>query len=227
MALLTVNKNLPIFFLLLTFWLLLRSSTKLKWQYYGGFTFIIFLLVQQCLILFIPVHIEKTGLDNNFVGFLPCLQEPAFSLFDQPYYESVYFIIRNFKFSIIDKVGFWGIGIGKFAQYFNSYIPDNERYINCYAEIFPQAHNVYLGTFIELGWPGLISILSALFLPLLHVKSILKIHINFLPLIILLIFLIGMGFSTDIENFRVLWVNLGIIYGAMSYCPDNKNQEFF
>ncbi len=210
-ALLTVNKNLPIYFLLMGFLYLMHRRPDFQWRISWTLIFVFFLIIQQFFTLYIPVDLNKTGSENNFVGFVTCLNDPAFEVLGTSFFESIYYLMRYYQISILDSVGFWGIGLGNSVHNFSEFVPEDPRYLGCFQGISPQTHNVYLGTFIELGWPGLVALLAAIFLPLSRLSRILKAERGMVVPVFLFIFLAGMGMTTDVEGFRLLWVVWGIL----------------
>ena len=113
-----------------------------------------------------------------------------------------------------------GVGPGNFNQALDNLDEDQLTGLIKLKNFDP--HSTYFGGFAETGIIGLLSILLLFYFALRKMNSLLvrtPKAVWYCLLVAIQIFLIE-GISTDIMNFRNLWVILGIISGIPPYAPD-------
>jgi O-antigen ligase len=210
----TFNKEL---FILLAFLpILFIRSYQFKRNVLFASMMIGLLFVQQILIHFIPMQPDVLDNATVYQGFTNCLESPSFELFGQAIYETHYTLIRIVEFSVLPDHWLFGIGLGNFPETFASFDPASGRYADCFNfEVEP--HNTYLGLWIEMGILGLISSLLLFIYPLyrLYQKLNSKVGHRHLLLFLTLLTYAIMGLSTDVEDFRPLWVIIGLSFGLL------------
>jgi O-antigen ligase len=134
--------------------------------------------------------------------------------------ESFYLFAKRCALAVGQQNPVVGVGPGNFNQALDNL--DEVRFGGLKKLKNFDPHSTYFGGLAETGTIGLLSIL------LLFYFAIKKLNVLFVQspkavwyclLVVIQIFLIE-GISTDIMNFRNLWVILGIISGIPPYAPD-------
>lgn len=213
-VLLTLGKDLIFIMALLLLPVLVNTGRKSMQTIYA-IGFLPLIALQQFLTLFIPVSSGNRDADNSLVGWVGCMDSPAFSLFDTGFYESVYFLMRNAQFQLLDTIGFWGVGLGQFPAKIAAFDPTNPRYNGCYEGLKAESHQTFLGAFLEMGVPGLVAMCLLFLIPLMQLwKRRTKGYKHLLLFSLLLLYTL-MALSIDVEDFRVLWLTLGLSFGLL------------
>jgi hypothetical protein len=175
------------------------------------------LITQQFLIHFIPVDPGSVDASTYIQGFERCFDQALFNISGIPFYETHYAFLRIFEWAILPDAGFWGIGLGEFSEALRQFEPPNPRYEGCYARLALEPNNTYIGLGIEAGVLGVISALLLFLVPVIKLfKKCQKHSSSFLSIFLLaLATFMWMGMSTDVEDFRPLWVILGLSFGLL------------
>lgn len=136
--------------------------------------------------------------------------------------ESFYLFAKRCALAVGQQNPVLGVGPGNFNQALDNLDEDQLTGLRKLKNFDP--HSTYFGGFAETGILGLLSILPLFYLAIIKMNKVLdgsQEPIWYCLLMIVLLFLIE-SISTDIMNFRNLWIILGIISGIELNPPNGS-----